>query len=55
MDDLVLILEVAQTTFDVIIHAVHRTRSAVEKFEWETLVFTKQHEIRRLVDGRMKH
>ncbi len=53
MDDLMCVLKIAQTTLDVVIHVVGRTRSTVKKLIWKMLVFTKQYEIRRLVDGKL--
>ncbi len=51
VNELMSELKIAETTFDVVIHVVDRTRLAVEKFIWKTLVDTKEHEIWRLVDG----
>ncbi len=51
VNELISELKIAETTSDVIIHVADKTRRAVEKFIWKTLVGTKQHEMWGFVDG----
>ncbi len=53
MNKLMSVLKIAETTFDVVIRVVDRTRHAVKKSIWETLVDTELYEMRRLVDSRV--